>query len=201
MRPESATIANDTPDGLLDLLVIAMGNAPLAPGAPWYCARPAGAHSFLFADAIRKLGWRLHQELQWVKGNAALGHSDYHIKHETILYGWTPGAGRSGRGKHEGSRWHGDNGQTSVYETAGQLSSPDHPTMKPVELVEWNLRNSTPLGGGVYDPFLGSGTTLIACEQLGRRCYGIEIEPRYVDVTVRRWEEFTGQTAVRVDAR
>jgi site-specific DNA-methyltransferase (adenine-specific) len=198
-RPDSSTIMGDTPGALPDLLLGAFAGAPLEPGSPWYCARPAGAPSFLFADAIRKLGWHLHEELQWVKGTMVLGHSDYHLRHETIMYGWTPGEGRSGRGSHAGSRWYGDNAQTSVFEIPLR-PSPDHPSMKPVELVTAHIGNSARPGGLVYDPFLGSGTTVIACEQLGRRCYGLEIEPHYVDVIVARWEAFTGKPATRVEA-
>lgn len=197
VRPESATIRNDERDSTLPLLVDAFtqADAVLERGAPWYVARPAGAQQFAFADAIRTVAWRLHEDLQWVKGTMVLGHSDYHLRHETIMYGWTPGEGRSGRGDHEGSRWYGDNGQNSVIEIPLQ-HSPDHPTMKPVELIARHVGNSTPVGGRVYDPFLGSGTTLIACEKLGRRCYGLEIEPRYVDVIVKRWEDYTGKKAV-----
>jgi DNA modification methylase len=198
-RGKSATIQNDTKADLPELLygAFSLAGEVLEPGAPYYCARPPGEHSFLFADAIRKLGWKLHQELQWVKGNMVLGHSDYHLKHETIMYGWIPGPGRSGRGNHEGSRWFGDNSQTSVMELPlGE--SPDHPSMKPVALLVAHLTNSTPVGGAVYDPFLGSGTTLIACEQLGRRCYGMEVDPHYCDVILTRWENATGKTAERM---
>lgn len=124
-----------------------------------------------------------------------LGHSDYHVRHESLLYGWIPGPGRPGRGKHEGSRWFGDHAQTSVFEIDRPKASREHPTMKPVELILRCLTNSSRAGDAILDPFLGSGSTLIAAEQLGRRCFGIEIEPRYVDVAVRRWEEFTGEKA------
>jgi len=130
-----------------------------------------------------------------VKDSMVLGHSDYHVRHEDILYGWKFGPGRPGRGKHSGSRWYGDHTQTTVFQIDRPKRSAEHPTMKPVELVSIMLTNSSRSGDLVLDPFLGSGTTMIAAERLGRRCYGMEIEPRYVDVAVRRWEEFTGRKA------
>ena len=195
---DALTIQNDGADGLAGLLAGAFEQATRAiePGSPFYIARPQGALSVTFGCAILGAGWKLHEELQWVKDSMVLGHSDYHVRHETVVYGWTPGPGRSGRGKHEGTRWYGDNSQTSVFEIPRPKASPDHPTVKPVELVERCLANSTQRGDVVYDPFLGSGTTLIACERLARRCYAMEIDPRYVDVAVRRWEQYTGQKAV-----
>jgi site-specific DNA-methyltransferase (adenine-specific) len=129
--------------------------------------------------------WR--QTLAWVKDSMVLGHSDYHYKHEAIFYGWTPGAG------HQGPP---DRTRTSVLEFARPKASREHPTMKPLPLWAELVGNSSKRGGIVYDPFSGSGTTLIACEQLGRRCRTIEIEPRYADVAVIRWQTLTGKQAV-----
>ena len=187
VRPSSSVIMGDTPSEVPVLLdkVFSLIQEVMEPGSPWYCARPAGEHSFLFADALRNLGWHLHQELQWVKGTMVLGHSDYHLRHETIMYGWLPGPGRPGRGAHAGSRWFGDNSQTSVMEIP-LAHSPNHPATKPVALVAAHLANSSPHGGVVVDPFLGSGTTMVASEQLGRICYGMEIEPKYVAVALER---------------
>ena len=117
-----------------------------------------------------------------------LGRSHYHYRHEQIWYGWLAGGTSS---------FMGDRKQDSVFECQRPSRSDDHPTMKPVELVARMVQNSSGRGDGVYDPFLGSGTTMIAAEQLGRRCYGIEIEPVFVDVAVQRWEKFTGKTAER----
>lgn len=207
---DALQIENDEPDTLDDLLCSALRNATeaLEPGAPFYIARPPGPLSLRFGLAIVAEGWRLHQEIVWVKDAIVLGHSDYHYRHETILfgwtpdhetlvYGWTPGPGRSGRGKHEGSRWYGDNAQSSVLQIPRPKASREHPTMKPVELVERCLQNSSRPAAIVYEPFCGSGSTLIAADNLRRRCYAIELDPRYVDVTVRRWEEYTGREAVR----
>ena len=191
------TIDGDTATGLRSLLdaAFAVATAALAPGAPVDVAHPPGARSLDFAQAFVGAGWRLHQGLVWVKNTIVLGHSDYHYAHEPILHGYTPGPGRAGRGKHAGSRWYGDNSQSSVLVYDKPAASTEHPTGKPVGLVEQCVRNSTPPGAIVLDPFAGSGSTLIACENLGRRCYAMEIDPAYCDVIVDRWERHTGQTA------
>jgi len=124
-----------------------------------------------------------------------LGHSDYHYQHEPILYGYKPipeGEGRLGRGA---ARWYGDNAQASVLAVDRPKVNADHPTSKPVELIERCLHNSTRRGDVVFEPFGGSGSTLIACERLGRSCRAVEIDPRYVDVIVARWQAFTGKAA------
>lgn len=198
---DALTIENDVDIGLDDLLESAFRGAlqALEPGAPFYISRPAGPTGAVFLQKIIAVLGGYHEELQWVKDSMVLGHSDYHIQHETIVYGWVPGPGRSGRGKHEGSRWYGDNAQTSVMEVPRPKASQEHPTMKPVELIEIHLRNSSPQGGLIYEPFSGSGSTLLACERLGRRCCAIELNPAYVDVAIKRWEDFTGERAVKGD--
>lgn len=194
------TIANDEPETSDDVVAGAFRLAPLAPSAPFYVAAPAGPRSGAFRAAIAAAGWRLHQELVWVKGTIVLGHSDYQYAHEPILYGHVEGPGRPGRGRHPGTRWYGDNAQSSVLEYPKPAANPDHPTAKPVGLVSQCLHNSTRPGDLVYEPFAGSGTTLVAAETLGRRCAAIEIEPRYAQVTIERWRGLTGGTAGRVDA-
>ncbi len=193
---DQLTIQNDDAAGLEGLLTRAFAaiDPVLADGAALYIAHPAGALSITFGQRFLAQGWRLHQTLVWVKDSLVLGHSDYHYQHEPVLYGFKPGAGRQGRGAHG---WYGGNSATSVFEVSRPKVSPDHPTCKPVALVSAMLRNSSKSGGIVLDPFLGSGTTVIACEQLGRRCYGLELDPRYVDVIVKRWEGVTGQQAVK----
>ncbi len=185
------TIANDDEGGPA-VFAGAARIAPLAPCARFYVAVPAGPHQLDFLLAIREVGWRLHQELVWVKNSIVLGHSDYHYAHEPILYGYTPGPGRPGRGAHAGTRWYGDNSASSVLAYDKPSRNLEHPTMKPVGLVSECLVNSTRSGDLVYEPFAGSGSTLIAAEQLGRRCYGIEIDPAYAQVTIERWQAFTG---------
>jgi DNA modification methylase len=187
-------IANDDEGGPA-LFERACSIAPLAPCARFYVSVPAGPLQADFLLAIRNVGWRLHQELVWVKNTIVLGHSDYHYRHEPLLYGHTPGPGRPGRGNHEGSRWYGDNTASSVLQYDKPLRNERHPTMKPVGLISECLANSTRSGDLVYEPFAGSGSTLIAAEQLGRRCFAIEIDPGYAQVTIERWEAFSGQEA------
>lgn len=185
------TIANDDEGGPA-LFGAACAIAPLAPCARFYVAVPAGPLQADFLLAIREVGWRLHQELVWVKNTIVLGHSDYHYRHEPILYGYTRGPGRPGRGAHEGSRWYGDNCASSVLQYDKPSRNERHPTMKPVGLIEECLANSTRSGDLVYEPFAGSGSTLIAAERLGRRCYAMEIDPAYTQVSLERWAAFSG---------
>ena len=132
-----------------------------------------------------------------MKSRMTPGHADYHHRHEPILYGYGPGDVRPGRGGRTGSRWYGGHNETSVLEFPRPAASRDHPTAKPVGLVERCLRNSTTEGDLVFDPFAGSGSTIIAAERLGRPSAAIELDPRYAAVAIRRWEAFTGRTAVR----
>jgi DNA modification methylase len=195
---EALTIEND--DDGADLLVRAMFEAArgvVVPGAPFYCAAPAGPRSVSFQQAILAAGWRIHQELVWVKDAFVLGHSDYHFQHEVIHYGWAPGPGRSGRGDRLESRWYGDHRQSSVLSYDRPRRSEEHPTMKPVALVAHCLANSTPVAGSVLDPFSGSGSTILAATQLGRRCFAIDLDSAYVQVAKERWEAYTGLKAVR----
>ncbi len=167
----------------------------LRPGAHVYVAHPDGDLAQVFMTCFLQVGWRLHQGLVWDKGSPVLGHSDYHFAHEPIAYGYKPGPGRLGRG---GPNWHGGNDQSSVFSVPRPRASREHPTMKPVELVAAHLRNSSGEGEVVLDPFLGSGSTLMACEALGRRCFGMDVDPRYADVAVARWEQATGGRARRI---
>jgi DNA modification methylase len=194
---DSLTLANDVPAGLGTLLERAFRavDGVLRPGAALYVAHPAGALSVTFAQAFLGAGWRLHQTLVWVKDRMVLGHADYHYRHEPILYGYKPGPGRWGRG-HRG--WHGGNDQDSVLEIPRPAASPDHPTAKPVELITRCLANSAAPGEVVLDPFAGSGSTLIAGEQLGRVTRLVEIDPAYCQVILDRWTAFTGEKAKRL---
>jgi DNA modification methylase len=197
---DALTIANDDAGGLEGLLRSAFTAAQdaLMPGSPFYIAHPAGPLSLTFQRVITELDWRIRQTLVWVKDSLVLGHSDYHFRHEPILYGFLPGGiGRLGRGS---THWFGDDAQTTVFEVPRPKASPDHPTSKPVALITAMLGNSTRSGDLVLDPFAGSGSTLIACEEQGRRCAALEIDPRYCDVIVRRWEDLTGETARRKPA-
>jgi DNA modification methylase len=193
---DALTIQNDR-QGDVEALVscaFSLAVSVLEPGSAVYCAHPAGTQSIVFTRLFDE-AFSFRQTLVWNKGQMVLGHSDYHYSHEPILYGYTAAPGRRGRG---GEGWYGDNSQTSVIDVPKPLASTEHPTSKPVELIERCLRNSTRGGAGVLDLLAGSGSTLIACENLGRRCYAMEIDPAYCDVIVDRFERHTGQTAERV---
>jgi DNA modification methylase len=137
-----------------------------------------------FERSFLSAGFRLSSTIVWVKQAASMGWGDYREQHECLLYGW----------KGEGHRRIKDRTQTTVWQIDRE-GDYKHPTQKPVALFSRALRNSTVRGDRVLDPFVGSGTTLIAGEQLGRRCLAIEIEPKYCDVVVKRWEVYTGRTA------
>jgi DNA modification methylase len=122
-------------------------------------------------------GFVFKHGLVWVKNQFVIGMSDYHYRHEPILYGWLP------NGAHYFTP---DRAQSSVFEVDKPHVSDLHPTTKPVELVARMVANSSRRDDVVYDPFCGSGTTLVACEQLGRVGYGVEIDPGYVAVTLER---------------
>ena len=189
-------IRNDDPGGLDALLEGAFraADAALAPAAPLYIFHPAGPLSVVFSKAFLRQGWSLRQGLVWVKDAIVLGHGDYHYRHEPILYGFKPGQGRPGRG---GPNWNGDNKQASVLEAPRPHASREHPTMKPVELLARLIGNSSRRRELVLDPFAGSGSTLLACERLGRSARLIELDPRYCDVIIARYQQATGITATR----
>jgi DNA modification methylase len=182
---ENLSIENDNAEGIPELLSAAFSIADqiLVPGAPIYVCHPAGPLSVVFGKAFIDAGWRFHQTLVWVKSSLVLGHSDYHYRHEPILYGW--------KGKNR--PWYGSRDQTSVLEFDKPARNELHPTIKPVELVDACLKNSTERRDVVYEPFAGSGTTLISCERLGRKCRAMEISPAYAAVTLQRWADATGK--------
>lgn len=141
-----------------------------------------------FRKALRTSGWLYKQSLVWVKNSLVLGRQDYHWRHEPILYGWKPGASHS---------WFSDRSQTTVWEFNRPTQSREHPTMKPLELVEYALGNSSDSFSIVYDGFLGSGSTLLAAQKMAgdRTVYGFELSPEYCEVICRRFEEYTGINA------
>ena len=192
---EALTMENDDGNDLGGLLVAAFATADtvMAPSARFYIAAPAGPRGTEFRVALHATGWQFHQALAWVKDVMVLGHSDYHYRHEDILYGWKPGSGRAGRGNHTGSRWYGGHAETTVLEVPKPRRSAEHPTMKPTQLVRRCLANSAKAGDPVLDLFGGSGTTLIAAEQEGCTAYLMEIDSRYCDVIRRRYATFVGR--------
>jgi site-specific DNA-methyltransferase (adenine-specific) len=160
----------------------------MAPGAVVYCFMPQGGDQMMMMMMMMEgAGIEPRHELIWVKNNHVLGRVDYAYKHEPILYAWKDG----------GHKFYGDF-QTSLLEYPKPQKSDLHPTMKPVLLIERLVRNSSLRGDAVLDPFLGSGTTLIACENLGRVCYGCELDPGYTAVTLQRWADLTGQMPMLV---
>ena len=137
--------------------------------------------------AFKSAGGHWSTFIIWAKDRFTLGRADYQRQYEPILYGWPEGVKR---------HWCGDRDQGDVWNIERPHKNDLHPTMKPVSLVERAVRNSSRKGDLVFDPFGGSGTTLIAAEKTGRHASLIELDPKYVDVIVRRWQEFTGETAV-----
>ena len=139
-----------------------------------------------FRLACRDAMLQVRQGLVWIKNSLVLGRQDYQWKHEPCLYGWKPG------GAHF---WGNDRTQTTVLEFDRPTRSSEHPTMKPVALFDYLIKNSSKSGAAVLDLFSGSGTTIIACEQNGRVGYGMELDPRYCDAIIKRWEALTGEKA------
>jgi len=188
-------------------------------GCPIYVAH-ADSEGVNFRKALKDAGIELKQCVIWVKNSLVLGRQDYQWQHEPILYGWKPGAAH---------RWYGMFDKTTVIDdevdikklkkeelqelvqhlrnerktTVVRENKParnaEHPTMKPVSLIVKFLMNSSRQGDIIYDGFGGSGSTLIAAEKLNRKCYMMELDPRYVDVIIKRYEDYTGQAAIKVN--
>lgn len=155
------------------------------PGACYYICSPQGGELMMMMMMILQAGWELKHTIIWVKNNHVLGRADYNYKHEPLIYGWKEG----------GHKFYGEPGSVSVWNIDKPHKSKLHPTMKPIELVSKAIQNSSLPNDKILDLFGGSGTTLIACEQLNRNCYMMEIDPHYCDVIIKRWEEFTGEKA------
>ena len=157
----------------------------LKPGAVFYIWH-ADSEGYNFRGAARDAGWKVRQCLIWKKSSLVMGRQDYHWKHEPCLYGWKEGAGHL---------WAADRKQTTILEFDKPSRNGEHPTMKPVGLFEYQMLNNTKGGDIVLNSFGGSGTTMIAAEKNGRRGYLMELDPKYCDVIVKRWQEFTGKAA------
>ena len=173
-----------------DFLLTAFSAADkvLKKGASFYIWH-ADSEGFNFREAVNEVGWMMKQCLIWNKNSMVIGRQDYQWKHEPCLYGWKPGASH---------KWYGDRKQTTVIDYNRPTRNAEHPTMKPVGLFGYLISNSTKKNDLVLDTFGGSGTTIIACEQLGRRCDMMELDPHYCDVIIARWEKLTGKEAVKV---
>lgn len=147
----------------------------------------ADSEGYNFRGACRDVDWTVRQCIIWAKNTMVMGRQDYQWKHEPCLYGWKAGAGHL---------WASDRKQTTILNFDRPTKSDLHPTMKPIPLFDYQIKNNTKGGDAVLDLFGGSGTTLMACEQNGRVAYLMELDPRYVDTIIKRWETFTGQKAV-----
>lgn len=158
----------------------------MKPGATFYIWH-ADSEGYNFRGACHDIGWKVRQCLIWVKNVMVMGRQDYQWKHEPCLYGWKEGAGHN---------WYSDRKQTTLLEFDRPIRSELHPTMKPVPLFDYQIKNSSKKGDAVLDLFGGSGTTIVACEQNGRTAYLMELDPRYVDVIIDRYEKLTGDKAV-----
>jgi site-specific DNA-methyltransferase (adenine-specific) len=161
----------------------------MKPGAVFYIWH-ADLEGYNFRGAAKDAGWTVRQCLIWKKSSLVMGRQDYHWKHEPCLYGWKDGAGHL---------WAADRKQTTILEFDKPSRNGEHPTMKPVGLFEYQMLNNTKGGDIVLDSFGGSGTTLIAAEKNGRIARIMELDPKYCDVIVKRWEDFTGQKAELVN--
>jgi DNA modification methylase len=185
-RKDGKGVMNDHLQGadLYNFLYAAFVNAKQATraGGCWYVASPPGDLMMQFGNALLELGLARHS-LVWVKDSLVMGRADYHYRHEVIFYGWKEGAGHN---------WAGDRKQDSVWEIPRPKRSPEHPTMKPVELITRALENSSNKGDIVLDPFGGSGSTLIAAHMTGRSARLIELDPNYCDVICARFQKATG---------
>ena len=140
-----------------------------------------------FRNAFNAVGFKLAQCLVWVKNTFVMGRQDYQWRHEPILYGWKEGAGHY---------FINDRKQSTVLEFDKPTRNAEHPTMKPIDLLVYLIKNSSKENDLILDLFGGSGSTLIAAEQVKRRCYTMELDPKYCDVIVKRWELLTGEKAV-----
>lgn len=162
-----------------------MADAYMKGGAVFYIWH-ADSEGYNFRGAAHDIGWKVRQCLIWNKQTLVMGRQDYHWKHEPCLYGWKEGT----------HLWNSDRTQTTVLEFDRPSRSTQHPTMKPVSLLVYQMTNNTKQEDIVLDSFLGSGSTLIAAEKTGRTCYGMELDPKYMDVIVQRWVDHTGCTMI-----
>lgn len=186
---DALTIENDelSDSDFRDFLISAFASAfaLMGEGSPIYVCGPLEDGNFL--GAFHQSGLKLQSILIWLKNSIVLGRKDYHYKHEPIIYGWKEGAAH---------KWFGDRDKSTVFACNKPPRNAEHPTMKPVELVEYYIQNSSKIKNNVLDLFGGSGSTLIACEKTGRHARLMELDPAYCDVIVKRWEQFTGKKAM-----
>lgn len=189
-RTDGLVIANDSWDNDEDFIeflrsAFELGMDALKPGGAFYIWH-ADIQRMNFLKACERAGMTIRECLVWIKNVFTLGRQDYQWRHEPCLYGWKDGASH---------QWYSDRKQSTVLEFDKPSSNSEHPTMKPIPLIAYQIENSSKEGDLVLDMFGGSGSTLIACEKLGRKCVTMELDPHYCDVIISRWEEMTGQRA------
>ena len=189
-RTDGLTIQNDkmNDEDFLQFLcdVYTTADTVMNEGAVFYIWH-ADSEGLNFRKAAFQAGWKIRQCLIWNKNSLIMGRQDYQWKHEPCLYGWKDGAAHY---------WGSDRTQTTILEFNKPSRNGVHPTMKPVELFEYQIKNSSKPNAIVLDLFGGSGTTAIVCEKTGRKARLMELDPKYRDVIVKRWEDFTGKKAV-----
>lgn len=187
---EAMKIQNDKMENNVfhDFLVKAFSNAYnfLKDGGAFYCWY-ASKEVVNFHTALEDSGFTVKQELIWNKNSMVMGRQDYQWKHEPCLYGWKETSSHA---------WYSDRKQTTIINWDRPSKADLHPTMKPIGLFDYQIKNSSKAGDNILDLFGGSGTTIIACEQNNRNAYTMEYDPKYVDVIIQRWETFTGNKAV-----
>jgi DNA modification methylase len=194
MRTEghrNTTVSGDTRADWSDAFALVPS---LTVGYVWH----AGVHAAEVAVGLERIGFEIAAQVIWDKGLFAMGRSWYHWAHEPCWVVRKPGITHL---------FHGSRDQSTIWRApspkmimaGSEEEKQDHPAQKPVVLYETPIRNHLRAGEAVYDPFVGSGTCIVAAETLGRRCFGMEIDPKYVQVSIERWQALTGQTAVRVD--
>jgi site-specific DNA-methyltransferase (adenine-specific) len=190
---EKLKIQNDNMDSKEFILFLtdAFKNADkyLKNGGAFYIWFSSG-ETLNFYNACENVGWEIRQQLLWIKNAFAFGRKDYHQKYEPCIYGWKSGASHY---------FVEDRNQSTNFEFNRPLINDIHPTMKPVLLIAKLIENSSRKGEIVLDLFGGSGTSLIACEQLDRRCFMMELDPRYCDVIIKRWEDSTEGKAMKIN--
>ncbi len=187
-RKDGKTLLNDNmEDGDFRIFlstVFKHAKEEMKAGACFYIWHADG-EGYTFRGAAMDAGFQIRQTLIWEKQSFVMGRQDYQWIHEPCLYGWNDGS----------HAWYSDRKQSTVLHFDRPVKSKEHPTMKPVRLFDYVMQNSTKAGDIVLDLFAGSGTTAIAAEQNGRNAYCMELDPRYVDVIIDRWERLTGQKA------
>lgn len=186
---EALTIQNDSmsDEGFRQFLrdAFTAADSVMKQGAVFYVWH-ADSEGYNFRGACRDAGWQVRQCLIWNKNSMVMGRQDYHWKHEPCLYGWKDGAGHL---------WNTDRKQVTILEFNRPTKNIEHPTMKPVDLIQYQVENNTKGQDSVLDLFGGSGSTLIACERTNRHARLMELEPKYCDVIIKRWQDYTGNKA------